>query len=74
MNILDKRLDARTWIIDEYSIADIAIYPWTITTERQGININDFPNVLKCPNCPKCPNVPNVLPFPNCPNCPICPN
>ncbi|MDP8940358.1 MAG: glutathione binding-like protein, partial [Actinomycetota bacterium] len=32
---------------DEYSIADVAIYPWLITCERQGQDMNDFPNLYR---------------------------
>jgi len=28
LGVVDKRLDGRDWIMDEYSIADIAIAPW----------------------------------------------
>ena len=46
-NVLNKRLQDRSWIMEEYSIADMAVYPWTITNDRQGIKIEDFPNVKK---------------------------
>jgi GST-like protein len=32
---------------DEYSIADMAIYPWIVPYERQGINLNEFPALKK---------------------------
>ena len=44
--VLNKRLENRDWIIDDYSIADIAIFPWTMTPDRQGVDLNNFPNVL----------------------------
>lgn len=28
LNVLDKHLIGREWIVDEYSIADIAVFPW----------------------------------------------
>ena len=28
LGVLDKRLQGRDWVMDEYSIADIAIFPW----------------------------------------------
>tara|TARA_B100001175_G_C19469732_1_gene621091 strand:- start:454 stop:1146 length:693 start_codon:yes stop_codon:yes gene_type:complete len=46
-NVLNKRLENRDWIIDEYSIADMAIFPWTRTPERQGVDLNDFSNVIR---------------------------
>ena len=45
--VLNKKLNNQKWITGEYSIADIATYPWTMTTERQGVNLEDFPNVQK---------------------------
>ena len=45
--ILDKRLSRREYIVDEYSIADIAIWPWTARFERHQINLNEYPNVLR---------------------------
>jgi len=44
-HVLDKKLNNQKWITGDYSIADIATYPWTMTTERQGVNLQDFPNV-----------------------------
>jgi GST-like protein len=43
--VLDKRLADRKFVAGEYSIADIAIYPWAKLWERQGQAIEDFPNV-----------------------------
>lgn len=45
--VLDKRLADREFVAGEYSIADIAIIGWTQTWERQGQNIDDFPNVKR---------------------------
>ena len=46
-SILDKKLYNKKWITGEYSIADIATYPWTMTPERQGVELNDYPNVKR---------------------------
>ena len=46
-SVLNKKLNNQKWITGEYSIADIATYPWTMTTERQGVNLEAFPNVQK---------------------------
>jgi GST-like protein len=44
--VLDNRLEGRTFIAGEdYSIADMACYPWTVGHERQGIDLADYPNV-----------------------------
>lgn len=45
--ILDKRLSRREYIVDEYSIADISIWPWIARFERHQINLNEYPNVLR---------------------------
>ncbi len=45
--ILDKRLSKREYIVDEYSIADISIWPWIARFERHQINLNEYPNVLR---------------------------
>jgi GST-like protein len=37
-------LRGREFIVDEYSIADIACYPW-IQPERQRQNIQEFPDL-----------------------------
>ena len=47
--ILDKRLASRNYVAGtgrgEYSIADMAIFPWVARFDWQKININEFPNV-----------------------------
>jgi len=45
--VLDKRLEGRDFIVDEYSIADMACYPWSVSHERQGIDLADLPNVRR---------------------------
>ena len=45
--ILDERLSRREYIVDEYSIADISIWPWIARFERHQINLNEYPNVLR---------------------------
>lgn len=45
--VLNKQLECRDWVANEYSIADMAIYPWIVPYERQGQNLNDFPHLKK---------------------------
>jgi GST-like protein len=45
--VLDRQLGDRGFVCGEYSIADMAIYPWTISHERQKQNLPDFPNVMR---------------------------
>ncbi len=45
--VLDKRLTDRNFIAGDYSIADMAIYPWIVPHERQGQSLEDFPHVKR---------------------------
>jgi GSH-dependent disulfide-bond oxidoreductase len=45
--VLDKRLADREFIAGDYSIADIAAYPWIVLYQRQKQNIEDFPNLKR---------------------------
>jgi len=45
--VLDRRLEGRAFIADDYSIADMACYPWIVPHERQGQSLDDFPNVKR---------------------------
>ena len=44
--VLDVRLGEATYLAgDDYSIADMAVFPWLRSHERQGQDLADFPNV-----------------------------
>ena len=43
--VLDRRLAREPFLAGEYSIADMAAYPWIVPHEEQGQNLRDFPNV-----------------------------
>jgi GST-like protein len=43
--VLDRRLEGREYICGDYSIADMACWPWIVPHERQGQKLADFPNV-----------------------------
>jgi GST-like protein len=45
--VLDQRLKDHAYLADEYSIADIACYPWIVPYERQRQKLEDFPNVKR---------------------------
>src|SRR5215831_3467375 len=45
--VLNRRLADRPYLAGDYSIADMASYPWVVPHERQGQNIADFPNVKR---------------------------
>jgi len=45
--VLNGRLADRTFVAGDYSIADIAIYPWIVPYERQGQKLEDFPHLKR---------------------------
>ena len=45
--ILDKQLFNNKYICNEYSIADIAVWPWVARFERHQINLENYSNVLR---------------------------
>jgi GST-like protein len=45
--VLDKRLGEMPYLAGEYSIADIATYPWVSRHEWHNTNLNDFPRVKR---------------------------
>jgi len=45
--VLNTRLADRPYAAGEYSIADIAIYPWIVPYERQGQKLEDFPHLKR---------------------------
>jgi GST-like protein len=45
--VLNQRLRDRAYISGEYSIADIACYPWIVSYEAQGQRLEDFPHLRR---------------------------
>jgi GSH-dependent disulfide-bond oxidoreductase len=45
--VLDDRLADRDFVAGDYSIADMACYPWIVPHEKQGQNLDDFPNLKR---------------------------
>jgi GST-like protein len=46
--VMDRRLAQSEYLgCDEYSIADIAAWPWIASHERQGVDIAAYPNVRR---------------------------
>ena len=45
--VLNTRLEGREYVADDYSIADIATYPWVARHDWQGIDLADFPSVKR---------------------------
>ncbi len=46
--VMDKQLGKTQYLAsDDYTIADIASFPWTRSWQNQGIELADFPNVKR---------------------------
>ena len=45
--VLDRQLQDRQFIVDDYSIVDIAVWPWVSRYEWQTIDLRKFPNVCR---------------------------
>ena len=45
--VLNKRLSNREFIAGDYSIADMASYPWVVPYKNQSQNIDDFPHLKR---------------------------
>jgi GSH-dependent disulfide-bond oxidoreductase len=45
--VLNKRLADREFIAGDYSIADMASYPWVVPYKNQSQNIDDFPHLKR---------------------------
>ena len=45
--VLNRRLADRAYLAGDYSIADMASYPWIVPYERQGQKLEDFPHVKR---------------------------
>ena len=45
--VLDRHLEAREYIADDYSIADMACWPWVITYKGQKVDLAAFPHVKR---------------------------
>ncbi len=45
--VMNKRLANRQYLAGDYSIADMASYPWVVPWQRQGQNIEDFPHLKR---------------------------
>jgi GSH-dependent disulfide-bond oxidoreductase len=45
--VLDRRLAAHEFVAGDYTIADMAIFPWFARFDWQTIDMNDYPNVKR---------------------------
>jgi len=46
-NVLDRRLGEAPYLATDYSIADMAVFPWIRPYERQGQKLDDYPNLKR---------------------------
>ena len=46
-SVLDKQLADKEFICGDYSIADIATYPWVSIYESQGLTLDNHPNLKR---------------------------
>jgi GST-like protein len=52
--VIDRRLADREFLAGDYSIADMAAYPWIVPHERQGQDLNEFPHLKRWFNSIHC--------------------
>jgi len=45
--VVDRRLAGRDFLAGEYSVADIASFPWLVRHERLGIDLEELPNLSR---------------------------
>ncbi|HUI28412.1 MAG TPA: glutathione binding-like protein, partial [Candidatus Kryptonia bacterium] len=45
--VMNIRLADRPFLAGDYSIADMACWPWVVPYERQGQNLDEFPNLKR---------------------------
>ena len=45
--VMDTRLEDRPFLARDYSIADIASFPWVVAYKRFGVDLDQFPNLRK---------------------------
>ena len=47
LGVLEGRLEGRAYLAGEYSIADMASYPWVVISKPLGQALDDLPNVAR---------------------------
>jgi GST-like protein len=45
--VMNKQLGEHEYLADDYSIADIAVWPWVSRYEWQTVDLKQYPNVLR---------------------------
>ena len=47
IGVLERRLEGREFILGDYSIADMASWPWVLIAKHLGQSLDEFPNVAR---------------------------
>ena len=47
LGVLERRLEGRDYVLDDYSIADMASWPWVLIAKPLGQSLDPFPNVAR---------------------------
>ncbi len=47
LGVLERRLEGRDYILGEYSVADMATWPWVLIAKPLGDSLEEFPNVRR---------------------------
>jgi GST-like protein len=47
LGVLERRLDGRAFILGDYSVADMASWPWVLIAKPLGQSLDEFPNVAR---------------------------
>jgi GSH-dependent disulfide-bond oxidoreductase len=47
LGVLEDQLDGKDFMCGDYSIADMACYPWVSAAERLGKSLEDFPHIRR---------------------------
>ncbi|MBA2442582.1 MAG: glutathione S-transferase N-terminal domain-containing protein [Rubrobacter sp.] len=45
--VIDRHLAEREYFTGEYSIVDMAVFPWLVPHENQGQDLDDYPNLAR---------------------------
>jgi glutathione S-transferase len=45
LEVMEKRLAAHAFFVDQYSIADIALYAYTHVADEGGFDLSDYPAI-----------------------------
>lgn len=47
LGVLERRLENRAFILNEYSIADMICWPWVLIAKAMDLSLDDHPNVVR---------------------------